>query len=505
MEISKLSDTSPSSSSRLLLPADIYKQLSQLGSIEARVASISKGQAMLISQLGQILSANTLDLKVGDLLRIRADGNEQTPILKVSKLPPQAPRLNIAANQSLAQKLAATKPVAALVVSQRKNNTFIQIDNQLIKIQAQPDLKPGQLISLEKSTNGKNIEIRLVNHQQVLKSAVKQLLPQQAKAEQPTALTQLVKLIQGVSLKLTEAVIHSELKQNSSSQTGIALEKQPSSPIHLQAALSNQTNKASDASRLQNSNLFSQLEALTGSLPQLSKLDKTAIQQWVHYILVTGQSRSDSAQATLAPYQLLQQFPKLEASVSQQLKQWAQLLVIASQSQAGQAESSTKLDELLLHTSREVIKLAEQSIGQQLLQKTNLRYQQELQQPIAFNIAIPLNDQQKIQELRLKIRQNKNESEPDKQSWDIHLDFEFGLLGLISTHLLLDEGTLSATFWSSKSQTQQIIDSNLSDFMAQISRAGFNLGQFHSFPGKPPATNEHDRSDMPETLLDIRV
>ncbi len=432
---------------------------------------ISRGQALLNSQLGQILSANTLDLKAGDRLKIRIGGNQQTPVLKVSKLSTQPITLSATANQNLMNILTASKPVAALVVRQQANNTLIQVGSQRITIQAQTDLKSGQLISLEKSADGKNIEIRPVDHQKVLKSAINQLLPHQTRVEQPAALTQLAKLIQSLS------------------------------PTNYPPTT------ASDTNQNQKANVFNKLEALAGSLPELSKLDKTTIQQWVRYIVPASQDKSDQAQSLSTPYQLLQQLPKSEGSVGQQLRQWAQSLTTStgSKPQLAQTESKPVADDLLLHTSREVVKLIEQSVGQHLLQKTNLRLQQELQQPLALNIAIPLNDQQKIQEMRLKIRQRKSEPEADKQSWDIRLDFEFGLLGLISTHLLLDDGRLSASFWSSKPETQQKIDSNLSDFKAQISRAGFDLGQFHSFPGKPPETTERDQLDLPETLLDIRV
>lgn len=471
MDISKLSDSTLNNSSRPLLPIDLFKQLSQLGSIEARVASISRGQALLNSQLGQILSANTLDLKTGDRLQIRAGGNEQVPVLKVSKLPSQPITLNAAANPNLAKMLTVTKPEAALIISQQTNNTLIQIGNQRISIPLQPGLKSGQLISVKKSVDGTNIGIRPINHQQVLKSAINQLLPQQTKTQDPAGLTQLVKLIQSIS------------------------------STNYQPTVASETNKH------QNSNIFKQLEALIGSLPQLSKFDKTTIQQWIQYILPPGQDKSDLAQSVSTPYQLLQQLPKTEGSVAQQLRQWAQSLAstTGSQQQVTKTESKRLPDDFLLHTSREIIKLVDQSLGHQLLQQTNLRYQQELQQPFALNIAIPLNDQQKIQEMRLKIRQRKSEAEADKQSWDIHLDFEFGLLGLVSTHLILDDGRLSASFWSSKPETRQKIDSNLSAFKAQISGAGFDLGEFHSFPGKPPETNERDKLDLPDTLLDIRV
>lgn len=477
MDIPKLSDSTLNTSSRPLLPTDLFRQLSQLGSIEARVASISRGQALLNSQLGQILSANTLDLKAGDLLKIRVGGNQLTPVLKVSKLPPQPVTLTTTQNLNLSRILSPVKPVTALIIGHQASNTLIQLGDQRIAIQMQPDLKSGQLISLEKAANGKSIEIRPVNNQQVLKSAISQLLPKQANLQPSTSLTQLARLIQGITLSINTAQM-----SPSTIKTGPSVNTEP-----------------------QNINLFTRLEGLIGTLPALSKLDKTTIQQWVRYILADNHNRSERAQVTSNPYQLLQQLPKTEASMRQQLQQWSNPPPPGSQSQASQIDLKPLPDEMLQQISRDIIKLVEQSSSQLLLQQTNLRYQQELQQPIALNIAIPLTDQQKIQELRLKIRQRKCGAEMDKQSWDIQLDFEFGLLGLISTHLLLEDEKLSASFWSSKLETQEKIDSNLSDFKTQISRVGLKLGQFHSFLGNPPEINERDNLAMPETLLDIKV
>ncbi|MDH5354172.1 MAG: flagellar hook-length control protein FliK, partial [Gammaproteobacteria bacterium] len=103
------------------------------------------------------------------------------------------------------------------------------------------------------------------------------------------------------------------------------------------------------------------------------------------------------------------------------------------------------------------------------------------------------------------IRQHSRDTDPEKQSWDIYLDFEFGLLGMISTHLMLEENTLSASFWSVLPATQDKIDQNLPDFEQQINRAGFNLGQFNSFPGKPPVAPTQQILPSSESLLDIKV
>jgi len=478
MDISKIPDNLNTPTSRQLSPVDLFKQITQLGSIEAKVALIEKGQALLSTRLGQIISSNTLDLKQGDRLILRPGDNPQNPVLKITKLPNPPTSLNIATNSSLSQALPTGKAVSALVIGQQAGKTTIQIGRQQISIQSPVDLKPGQLISLVKSPDKQNIELRLVNHQQVLKSALNQLLPQQARPQQAAALTQLTKLIQA-------AVIAQPVPAAAGNQSiPTAGSTTPSAPLS------------------QPVNLFNQLQNLLSALPQLSKLDKTTIQQWVRYIVTTSHNRESGVQSTQNPFQLLEQIPKSETSVTQQLRQ-----ISAQTAQGSSAEVNAKanLHEPFQAIGKEIIKLVEQSASQQLLAQTNLRLQQELQLPIGLSLAIPVTDQQKNQELRLKIRQRNPEAEPEDQSWDIHLDFEFGLLGLISTHLLLDGNRLSASFWSQQIETQNKIDSHLNDFKQQITRAGYDLGQFHSFPGKPPEEPARDAMTMPETLLDIRV
>ena len=484
MDISKIPDNLSTPASRQLSPVELFRQITQLGSIDAKVALIERGQALLTTRLGQIISSNTLDLKQGDRLSIRLGEDAQNPVLKITKLPNPPTNLNSATNPSLNQALPTGKTISALVIGQQAGKTIIQLGRQQISIQSPVDLKPGQLITVAKSSGNQNIELRIVDHQQVLKSALNQLLPQQARPQQSAALTQLTKLIQAT----------------------ITAQSTPSAGRHQSISTTGNTTSSAQLSQpatvSQSVNLFSQLQNLLSALPQLSKLDKNTIQQWVRYIVTTGQNRESDVQSTQNPYRLLEQLPKSEASVTQQLR-----LISAqiAQGTSTDVNAKTNLDESFQAIGKEIVKLVEQSASQQLLQQTNLRLQQELQLPIGLNLSIPLTDQQKNQELRLRIRQRNPEADPENQSWDIHLDFEFGVLGLISTHLLLDSNRLSASFWSQQAETRNKIESHLGDFKQQLTRAGYDLGQFHSFPGKPPEDSARDPMTMPETLLDIRV
>jgi len=501
MDIPRILDTNTGANNRSSSAVDLFKQLTQHGSIEARVASVARGQAILLTQLGQISSTNALNLKAGDLIQIRTGGTEQNPVLKVSVATEKPVVLDSNKHALLARQLPAGKAVRAILVAQQGSNSKIRIGNQTINIPRQPELKPGQLVSLVKSTDNSAIEIRPIDHRQVLKSAISRLLPQQAAPRENSGLTQLVKLVKTLSNSYSLAG-----KQTSIPVSAKATTATPQLPGGLSSTLKpilTTTPSSTNTQLAQTSGPANNLlQTLLASVPTISKLDKATLEHWVSRLL-TPESNSQS----VSTQQLLQQIPKSEPSLLQFLQKIVQQTHNQSQNpgQANAAEVKTALEEPLQLLARDIIKLVEQSSNQQLLQQTNLRYQQELQQPLVLNLAIPITDEQKTRELRLKIRRKHQNNETQQQCWDIRFDFEFGLLGLISTHLVLDENTLSASFWSELPDTQGKIDSNIDDFKQQLTLAGFNLGQFYSFAGKPPV--ELDEPVMPasEALLDIKV
>ena len=482
MDISGLSNQITSLNSQTVLPEILFQRLAQMGSISASVASISKGQALLTSQLGQILTANTLDLKVGDRLTIRSNNHSQRPALKVSLQPPQPFTINTATNKSLGRILTPAKSATAVIVNQFKAGTTIESGNQQFKTQSLPDLKIGQLISLTKSSRGDSIEIRPINHQQILKAAVGRLIPQQ--------------VTQGSSSDIVKAVrlVNDFAQSNGNLAKTMQL---------VNATISQASAKAELA--INNNGPASSLEVLIRSMPELSKLDSATIRQWLSRIINPVKSNIDREPLAQSPHQLLQGLAKSETDVIQQLKQF---VASSKQDSAPAPDHSVKKgvnEEALQMTGRELVKVGEQSINQQLFQQTSLRLQQEQQQPLLLHLSMPLNDQDKLTELGIMIRQRKPESDPQNQVWEIRLDFEAGSLGDISTHLSLSGDTVSASFWSRKIETQQKIESSLNDFQTQITQAGLVPGQFHSFHGKPSQEKSVDIAGMPETLLDIRV
>ncbi|MCP3687508.1 MAG: flagellar hook-length control protein FliK [Gammaproteobacteria bacterium] len=479
MEISGRQEVSSNAANRALASLDFFKQLTRAGPMPARVSSISHGRAVLLTQLGQVTSSNALDLKPGDQLQIRASGTEQQPVLKISR----PITINSFSHPSLSKQIPTDRAVTALITGQHAASTKIQLGDQQFSIPRQQNLNTGQLISLTRQPGQNLVEIRPIDHQQVLKAAITRLLPNQPANQQTSGLTQLVKLIHSYSNALK-------------STTGEPPPTQGKLPLSKEGI----ANKA--AMRPANP-----LQTLLDAIPRLSKVDKTVLQQWVSRMVATTSKNPEAGRASTTPESFLQLLPKTEASMVKMLQQLAQQIAYQSSKSGTPAASEIKpqLDDQLQVLARDIIKLTDQSTGQQLLQHTSMRYQQELQQPLAFNLAIPLAEEQKTRELQLKIRQRHQTENKHQQFWDIHFNFEFGLLGMISTHLQLEERTLSASFWSELSETQNKIENNLPSFRKQLVRAGLEPGLFHSFKGSPPEIAEPSPPIMPASLLDIRV
>ena len=360
--------------------------------------------------------------------------------------------LNSSAHQSLARILLPGRSTTAVVTGHDKTDTIVTIGNQQFKIQSQPDLKIGQLLYLTKNIQSNNIEVRPRDHLQILKSAIARLIPQQTNSKNPPALVQLARLV--------------------------------------------------DNFILQNNRPGSSLDKLIQTLPELNKFNKATIRQWISYIVNPHKSGGELPQS---PYQLIQSLTKSESTLLLQLRQFAGQSNGSSSMATDQTSKANIAEDVLQFVARDLIKLGEQSLSQQLFQQSGVRLQQEQQQPMLLHLAIPLYDQEKLTTLGLKVRQRKPESDPQNQIWDIHLDFEFGLLGHISTHLTISSETVSAIFWSENIETQQKIEAGMDELQAQITRAGLLLGQFQSFHGKPQLQNSDTSTEIPEALLDIRV
>lgn len=490
MEISKLPSTTAINSNTANATLDILSQLKQLGSIQATVASVTKDQVSLLTRLGEFTGSNTLGLKTGDTVQVRLDGDKQNPVLKVT--PSQNKTTWLDANKflKLLALLPANRPTPATVVGHQNNQTLIQLGSSQVSIPLQPLFKAGKLLSIVHHEKSTAIEVKQVDHQQVLRSALAQLISSRPQPSIDSPLQPMLKLVQSVL----------RVKAEKSSPANLISNKQS----RVQNASANQVNALPKNTV---SILATGLELLMRSLPKVSSLTPDSILKSIelvtHSNLIAKTEKGFSYSNFVS---VLRQLSETEQGFSQLI----QTLLKTNQEQADKVLQQLKKtiadnDEPLLTQFRDAIKSTEQSINQQLFQQTSLRFQQELQQPIAFNLTIPYTEQQTVKSLQLKIRQRKSEADAENQAWEIRLSFDFGLMGLISTHILLDGDTLSTSFWAIEEATKSKINNALPDFKHQLVKSGFNLGNFACYLGQPLQENDDLFSPLPNSLLDIKV
>lgn len=487
MDIIKLPPASAANNPVADPKSDLLNRLQQLGSIPARVVSIDNGQASLMTRLGEITGKNALKLKVGDTIQIKLGGDKQNPVLKVAPALDQGSLLPANKFPKLLPLLLSNRPTTAVVVNQQGGNTLVKLGNTLSSLPLQSQFKTGQLLKITNRAASGTIEIKPVNHQQVLKSGLAQLISALPKFSANNKLLPLLQLLQ-TSVKATTANIDQAPPSTTGQNSPAAGSLTTAIPRNIQT-------------------LVSGLEFLIRSLPTIATLDQRTIQKWVE-LATESTLGNKSTRSTQTPnlYSVLRQLPQSE----QGLAQLVQLLLKPNLEQAAAVskqmrETGFEDNELFMSQLRDAIKTTEQSLNQQLFQQTSLRFQQEFQQPVAFNLNIPYTEQQTVKSLQLKIRQKRKEANPENQAWEIQLSFEFGLLGLISTHILLDTNRLSTSFWAVEADTKVKIEDALPEFKQQLVNSGFDLGQITCYLGIPSGESDSDFSPLPESLLDIKV
>ena len=81
---------------------------------------------------------------------------------------------------------------------------------------------------------------------------------------------------------------------------------------------------------------------------------------------------------------------------------------------------------------------------------------------------------------------------------------KFDDLGPINCHLFLQGQTVAASFYSDWPATRETIQRQLPGLRHQLKEAGFDTGDFHSFPGTlaPP---RQPVTGFTESLIDVEV
>lgn len=511
---------------------DLLAVLKRLDSLPARVVSNAQGQLLLSTRLGNIQPQNPLPLQPGQQVLLRIDPATGQPSVSPVKSDAISQRLAVSSNRELAQLLVNQKPALAKVVNQSQASTQIRLNGVQLAMPKLAGLNQNQLLSLRLSDSGDQIELQALDRKPLLKALLSQLIARSpGPAASPTPLLELFRLLGPQSVARSTGLPGDSASARTTtarSDTGL-----PASPgISVRSSAPGP----------------SLVQSILQLLPQLSSPQANVLRQWIAPYAQQQLTNESSSTQGLNPLKLLQQVANGDLTVSrlQQILSSAQVSrpqnpsaqqiqpgpqdagasadrtpaaggdlsrlpdTVARQSQLSQQaqsqvrESQLNLEMLQLQ-SREAARLVEQIGNQAQTQRTSVSLQNEIQQPIAFALSLPVMEGKQISQLNIKVEQRNKAKDAAKQGWDVRLSFEFGAMGMVSCHIFLLGDQVSSSFYCERDETRQQFDSSLPSFRQQLIRAGFEPGDINSYPAPPRSSVPTDPIWVSESILDIEV
>lgn len=246
------------------------------------------------------------------------------------------------------------------------------------------------------------------------------------------------------------------------------------------------------------------LQPLLQLVARLPEIDAAQIKRWFELTRLIKQSKSENApSAALDVFRVLKQFAERE-SLNRELSQVLQQTT-RNKTDGDAPSTRAPLQDAQLLQMREIMKLADQSLSHNLLQRATLGLQQETQQPLSVSLALPFLDNQAVKPIHIDLAERKQTQSEDDKSWDIRLNFELAGLGPIACHLVLEGRTIAASFYAEHELTRDRIEAELPSLRKQLCSAGFTPGEFHSYPGAPTSLPASSAPEFSESLVDIEA
>ncbi len=537
--------------------SNILRKLEQAGLFRALVVEARGTQVLLDTVFGQLKGQSLQTLSRGDEIQARIVPGRQQPSIQIEQLTPSQPELSskamaqllkIAATQTTVAKpgtdphtaaQAATMPLIIKVLKHDAQHSRLMIGQKIYPVARQPQLKPGEFLMLKPDHHGQP-QLTRIDPQQLLKKAIAELLPRlQTSPRDSTGLSALQKLVSSIL----------QLKPADLARPEQALQAATKAPSQLDAINTPPARTFTESTR--NSESFPPQKAVngrtgTGKIPTHAASRRVApqratkpatvprgSQRMIRQLLqqlaapIANARHIDAAtiKQVLTRLTLIQ--PALETAtqpgltnIPQQLHLLQQLLQQSPQAfkelvaqiihshgnTADQHLDEARIQDISHLFRNELLHQLDQSSTVMLLQKSTLKLSQEQQQPLQINLNIPLQFKQDTVQLKLKLKQRQPTEQAQSQHWDVKLSFDLPLLGLISTHLLLQGSTLSASFWAVRDSTKTLIDMHLHLFRQQLINSGFEPGLLNSYPGQPVGNEDEPSWRKPDdNLLDIKV
>ena len=540
----------------------LLQRLQQQGSFRAEVVRAEGQRVLLETAFGALrgeqgssaLAGRTPRLQPGDVIEARIDRSGPQPRLNIQQHQP----LQVELRQTVLSRMLQQAPhrllAARIATARDPGQNLLQIGRQQFAIPRDSRLQHGDTVILRPGERPGEIRLQRVQPRPLLLQALSRLIPKQGEADAapggslarlqqlarqllppnaspaPSATARSMPLPPGPAAPAspppaatTRADTASPMppanKPNTAEITTapaarasvagtrsdpLPVTSPPSAGGKPQASVGKETG-GEPPPRLQNL-----LQALMKLAIQPSRLSPQQLQSSLAQLGLLGGGGQRTGLPASSNAELLPRLIELQALLRDQPELFERLLrghfnVQAGSAQAAAADTADNAAELL-QWRQQFSQQLDQSINQLLLGKTGLRLQQDQQQPLNLNLVLPLQLPDEPQrELKLRLRQRPNAEEPEQPAWDVRLSFEFGLLGMITVHVLLQDTRISAHFWAVEEDTWRRIDAELPSFKQQLQRSGFELGLFDCFQGQPK-TDDPDSPQVGEgNLLDVEA
>ena len=118
-----------------------------------------------------------------------------------------------------------------------------------------------------------------------------------------------------------------------------------------------------------------------------------------------------------------------------------------------------------------------------------------------WTFELPVFNGQHIDNIALKIKREKENSEADSKAtpWTIMLNFDLHSLGKIKIQLSVIQQSVSATVWSEAKQTHQIVKQHINSLQKNLEQVGVHVQRLDCLLGTPPEL----KSQLNQPLVDI--
>jgi hypothetical protein len=476
---------------------DILQSLQQAGLFRAVVVKQTGNQVLLDTAFGKITGKAPDQLKTGDEILARLTSLKPLPTLKIEQHTSRLLTLSKAQFKAVAQNLNNTV-LTAKVVAQGNNLTSLRINNQVIQINRQDSLQIGETLLL-KDAGKEQLQLLRIQPQSILKAALSSLIPRGLQQGQQYNLSSLQKVASElVGAKSAALIDRANAKTAELAQQG----RQGFEALQGASGKQSPTDQAVNPGRAKLLNDI--LTNLARPLASAENIKPETLQQIFSYLALIKAEMPGNMN------NLGQQLQYLSLALKQSPESFRHLIREIFPQAAPQVSSKQHHDGPVIELSNtlrlELLQQTEQTLNQLLTQQSSTRLQLEQQQPLNLFLNIPIQVDQESQNLQLKIKQKKkSHSDEAVQCWEIELSFEFGLLGMITTRILLQDSKISANFWAHQAATKNLIDSNMNQFKTQLQKAGFELGLFDCFNGPAPQPNDKDHYTTHDNLLDLKA